>query len=150
MCPTANGRSMANACFRCRTSIPSGGTFCRQCQSTVSLAGTVSETTPGWWRMVAVGTVVTTVYLTIAFLSGIAGVEINPLLTGAVLGIGVAGFFAGFYLDTRAVRGRSDLDVSLSNWYVGAATFLSLFVVPIPLVGAHYLYRRRQRIGLST
>lgn len=46
------------------------------------------------------------------------------------------------------VSGRPDLEWSPSGWTVASLAFLSLFVVPLPIVGGVYLYLRRKHVGL--
>lgn len=140
---------MPNACFRCRTSIPSGGTFCRQCRSTVSLSDAASASTPGWWKLAAFGAVATTLSVVL----GIAGLSVwetvGAIGTGVVVSLAMLSYFVGLYLDERALQSRSDLDWSPSDWYLTAVLFLSLFVVTIPVLGAYHVYRRRRRVGLE-
>lgn len=140
---------MANACFRCGSSLASGRTFCGQCRSAVSLADASSESTPRWWKLVTFGAV----GFTVSTALGIAGVSVwealGPFVIGIVGALVVLSYFLGLYLDERALQSRADLEWDRSDWYVTTLLFVSVFMVTIPFVCAVYLYQRRASVGLE-
>lgn len=139
---------MPNACFRCRASISSGGTFCETCRSEVSLG----EATPGarsrWWLVVAATTVGVALGIGLGAVGPILSVPVAGPVGSLLVLVSWVGFLGGLTADVRGLQ-RARGDWTPSTWYLVALAFPAVFVVPIPFVGVYYLYRRRQRVGLG-
>ncbi|WP_181685967.1 hypothetical protein [Halorhabdus salina] len=139
---------MQNACFRCREPIPSGGTFCRDCQSKVSLSGAAVDDVSGWWLAVAGGSIGFVVAIALTVVAVAVSLTAITMIATIVMVLSIGGFFIGLYADMRFIQRRNDLEWSPSDWYLTVLLFCSLFLLTIPFVSVYYLYRRRQRIGL--
>ena len=145
---TAGNNHMANACFRCRTSISSGGTFCRTCRSEVSL----SEATFGgedarWWILVAVGALASV--LPIVVLTAMAPVESSTmfLVTAASILFGMVAYLGGIYADVRFLQRRDDLGWEPGDWYMVVLLTLGVFMLA-PIGALVHVLLRWRRVGL--
>lgn len=136
---------MANACFRCKTSIESGRTFCGGCRGEVSLEFPYTRDTRLWLLIAGLPVAVAVVAAADALLLGGTGL--------GVLGaypLSLAFAFA-LYRDCEHVRRRDDraTDWTPSKWGYSALAFASmLLIVPMVVVAPYHLYRRKQSIGL--
>lgn len=138
---------MANACFRCRSSIPSGATFCSACQSEVSLSDATFGGDARWWMLVAAGAVAS--MLPVVVLPVLAPVDTGMayLVSAAAVVFGMIAYLGGIYADVRFLQRRDDLGWEPGDWYMIVLLTLGVFVLtPIGTI-AHLLLRWR-RVGL--
>lgn len=139
---------MGNACFRCRTSIQSGKTFCHGCRSEVSLGDAGSGDRSRWWFAIVGGCLGLVLSLTVAIVGLL--LEVTVVVPSAILATLVFAFvqMLGLHMDVRALQGRPDAEWSPSEWDLLFVLFFTLFVFPAPFVALFYLYYRRGRVGL--
>lgn len=140
---------MANACFRCKTPIDSGETFCRGCRSQVSLDFAYTRETR-LWLVVAVAPVLALAVVGAPIVYGaVTGAQVSGLWS--LLAYPVAFAFAyALYRDCQHVRRRDDVDWTPSLWaYAVLAVFSALLIVPMFLAAPYHLFRRKRSIGLA-
>lgn len=142
---------MSNACFRCKTAIPSGGTFCDDCGRRVSLDLSYTRHSRLWLVVAAAPVLLALLVVGRTLLGAVAGstppvVSLFSWLAGIVL---VVAFGCAVYTDAKHVRRRDDTDWNPSLLvYAILAVGSVLMVVPTVPVGAYHLYKRKKEIGL--
>lgn len=139
---------MQNACFRCRTSLPSGETFCPDCWSEVSLEGAESSVGTRWWIVVAATTGGMTLGMAIIAIATVTGVMLVASAAATIALILWFGFLIALAMDAHRLKERDEV-WSPPTWLLAIVVVLSLLWVLAPLAGAYYLYVRRSRIGLG-
>jgi len=139
---------MPNACFRCRTSIDSGETFCRSCHREVDLDFDVERSSRTWLIVAVVPVLVPGLFALEAALSSLVGGSL--VFFTAVLSLGSQVVFAyALYTDAGHVRRRADSDWTPNRWLYATMAVLSvLLFVPMYPVAVYHLYRRKRTIGL--
>lgn len=142
---------MANACFRCKSAIPSRGTFCDDCRQRVSLDLSYTRHSR-WWVVVAAAPVLLVSGAAALVLWGAVAGSVPTVVSalGMILGMSLlAAFGCAVYVDAKHVRRRDDTDWTPSLWAYAFLAFASTFlVVPMLPVGAYHLYKRKKEIGL--
>jgi hypothetical protein len=146
---------MANACFRCKTPIASGETFCGDCNATVDLAK-LSRT--GGSR-VWLGVLAFPAWLLVSIpLSAALSVLAPGVAAVGVTAVSGVGLLLGFVFlwalvaDAKHLRERDAVDWNPSAWlYYGlAALVFTMAFFPAPLVASYHLYKRSKTAGLPT
>lgn len=138
---------MANACFRCRRSIPSGGTFCSSCRSEVSLADATFGGDARWWMLVATGAVAS--LLPVVVLPVLAPVDAGTayLLSAAAFVFGMVAYLGGIYADVRFLQRRDDLGWAPGDWYMVILLTVGVFMLA-PIGALVHILLRWRRVGL--
>jgi len=136
---------MPNACFRCRASIESGGTFCADCDRVVELDFSYTDESRAWVG-VAVAPVLVGLSIGAALLVDGAPVFLTTVFTLASLVL----FGVSLYTDAGHVRRRDDTTWNPNRWaYAAIAVLGPLLVVPVIPITLYHLFRRHRAIGLS-
>lgn len=146
-----NELPMANACFRCKDSIPSGETFCGLCRGEVVLD--FSPTESRTWFVVAAALALQGIFfaagLLVYLLYGSKSLVIaagGGLMLAWIPGIALA---YALYRDAAHVRNRDDTDWNPSKWgYIVLISAGLLLVVPVTVLGISHLRKRHNTIGL--
>lgn len=140
---------MANACFRCKSPIDSGETFCRGCRSQVSLDFAYTRESR-LWLVVAVAPVLALAVASAPFVYGaVTGVQTRVVWSLPAYPLAFA-FAYALYRDCQHVRRRADAAWTPSAWaYAALAVFSALLIVPMFLAAPYHLFRRERSIGLA-
>lgn len=142
---------MANACFRCKSPIDAGETFCRGCRGQVSLDFAYTRESR-LWLVVAVAPVLA--------LLVVGGTVVRAALQGPVdasiavtliLAFPFAIAFAyALYRDCQHLQRRDDAGWAPSKWNYAVLAFASIaLIVPMFLIAPYHLYRRKRSVGLA-
>jgi hypothetical protein len=154
--PGENASAMPNACFRCKTPIASGETFCRDCSRTVDPSKLKATGESRVW----LGVAAFPAWLVVAIPLGV-GVQLLAGPSWAAVGftvVTVVTLLLGFVFlwalvaDAEHLAERDDVYWTPSTWlYYGLAGIIFLLMfLPAPFVAAYHLYRRHQTAGLPT
>lgn len=148
------GLVMGNACFRCKTPIASGGTFCEDCDQVVTpIEGQYTRESRLWVWVAALPlwlllSIVAVPLLSLVLPAGPVS-AVSTLATVLSLPLLFA-FMWALVKDAEHVAARDDVDWEPSAWryVVMSASCLLLVLVPVPFVAGYHLYRRYTTVGL--
>lgn len=147
---------MENACFRCKTPIGSGGTFCRECSREVSLEDLAYTHESRRWLVVALYPAWLVLSVAVVPLSALVlpegTVTLLTTLSAVASLLGLFAFAWALVTDAAHVRRHDDADWHPSRWGYWALAGVCVFglLLPVPFVAAYHLYRRHQTAGLPT